>query len=46
MAYSLPYRAHPRRALHDYSVSLMINDTESNVSSYLHRGILYNAMGK
>ncbi|KAL4230368.1 cytochrome c oxidase subunit 1 [Mactra antiquata] len=39
-------KAHPKRALHDYSVSLLINDSEENVSSYLHRGILYNAMGR
>ncbi|XP_069130069.1 uncharacterized protein [Argopecten irradians] len=39
-------KAHPKRALHDYSVSLLINDTDENVMSYLHRGILYDAMGK
>ncbi|XP_060594169.1 uncharacterized protein LOC132748578 isoform X2 [Ruditapes philippinarum] len=39
-------KAHPKRALHDFSVSLMINDSDENISSYLHRGILYNAMGK
>ncbi|XP_071127902.1 uncharacterized protein [Mytilus edulis] len=37
-------KAHPKRALHDYSVSLLINDTDDNVMSYLHRGILYNSM--
>ncbi|XP_021358969.1 uncharacterized protein LOC110454008, partial [Mizuhopecten yessoensis] len=39
-------KAHPKRALHDYSVSLLINDTDDNVMSYLHRGILYDTMGK
>ncbi|XP_052281417.1 uncharacterized protein LOC127878913 isoform X2 [Dreissena polymorpha] len=39
-------KAHPKRALHDYSVSLLINDSEENISSYLHRGILYNAIGR
>ncbi|WAR00024.1 TTC6-like protein [Mya arenaria] len=39
-------KAHPKRALHDYSVSLLIKDSEENISSYLHRGILYNAMGR
>ncbi|KAJ8298279.1 hypothetical protein KUTeg_024810, partial [Tegillarca granosa] len=39
-------KAHPKHALHDYSVSLLINDTDENVMSYLHRGILYNAMNK
>lgn len=37
-------KAHPKRALHDYSVSLLINDSDDNCMSYLHRGILYNAM--
>ncbi|XP_046576439.1 LOW QUALITY PROTEIN: uncharacterized protein LOC124284394 [Haliotis rubra] len=39
-------KAHPKRALQDYSMSLLINDTEENIMSYLHRGILYSAMGK
>ncbi|XP_033743076.1 uncharacterized protein LOC117329299 isoform X6 [Pecten maximus] len=39
-------KAHPKRALHDYSVSLLINDTDENVMSYLHRAILYDSMGK
>ncbi|XP_061164225.1 uncharacterized protein LOC133173256 [Saccostrea echinata] len=39
-------KAHPKQALHDYSVSLLINDTDDNVMSYLHRGILYNAMNR
>ncbi|XP_012943224.1 uncharacterized protein LOC101857057 [Aplysia californica] len=39
-------KAHPKRALQDYSVSLLLNDSEENVMSYLHRGILYNTLGK
>ncbi|XP_056011741.1 uncharacterized protein LOC125682590 isoform X3 [Ostrea edulis] len=39
-------KAHPKQALHDYSVSLLINDTDENVMSYLHRGILYNSMNR
>ncbi|KAL3878456.1 hypothetical protein ACJMK2_030805 [Sinanodonta woodiana] len=39
-------KAYPKRALHDYSVSLLICDTDENVMSYLHRGILYNSMGR
>ncbi|GFN98631.1 tetratricopeptide repeat protein 6, partial [Plakobranchus ocellatus] len=38
-------KAHPMRALQDYSVSLLLNDSEENLMSYLHRGILYNALG-
>ena len=39
-------RAHPMRALMDYSVSLLLNDSEENLMSYLHRGILYNSLGR
>ncbi|GFR77474.1 tetratricopeptide repeat protein 6, partial [Elysia marginata] len=39
-------KAHPMRALMDYSVSLLLNDSEENLMSYLHRGILYNSLGK
>nr|KAG5709228.1 hypothetical protein BaRGS_017980 [Batillaria attramentaria] len=38
--------AHPKRALQDYSVSLAIHDGEDNIMSYLHRGILYNSLGR
>ncbi|XP_041358343.1 uncharacterized protein LOC121375146 isoform X3 [Gigantopelta aegis] len=37
-------KSHPNRSLMDYSISLMINDTDENIMSYLHRGILYDAM--
>ncbi|ESP04789.1 hypothetical protein LOTGIDRAFT_109285, partial [Lottia gigantea] len=30
------------RALQDYSMSLLLDDSEENILSYLHRGILYN----
>ncbi|XP_076446152.1 uncharacterized protein LOC143283739 isoform X2 [Babylonia areolata] len=39
-------KAHPKRALQDYSMSLLINDGEENIMSYLHRGILYNAQSR
>lgn len=39
-------KAHPKRALQDFSVSLLINDSEENIMSYLHRGILYNSQGR
>ena len=39
-------RLHPKRALQDFSVSLMIDDSEENLLSYLHRGILYNEIGR
>ncbi|CAG5115742.1 unnamed protein product, partial [Candidula unifasciata] len=37
-------KAHPRKALQDFSVSLLLNDTEDNYLSYLHRGILYDSL--
>ncbi|XP_064609394.1 LOW QUALITY PROTEIN: uncharacterized protein LOC135473473 [Liolophura sinensis] len=39
-------RAHPQRALQDFSMSLLIEDSVENIMTYLHRGILYNAMDK
>lgn len=39
-------RAHPQRALQDFSMSLLIEDSVENIMSYLHRGILYNALDK
>ncbi|OXB66807.1 hypothetical protein ASZ78_003509 [Callipepla squamata] len=32
----------PKRALQDFSVSVLINDTKENFSSFLHRGIIYS----
>ncbi|XP_040528610.1 tetratricopeptide repeat protein 6 isoform X1 [Gallus gallus] len=32
----------PKRALQDFSVSVLINDTRENFSSFLHRGIIYS----
>ncbi|XP_031449081.1 tetratricopeptide repeat protein 6 [Phasianus colchicus] len=32
----------PKRALQDFSVSVLINDTQENFSSFLHRGIIYS----
>jgi len=32
---------HPRRALQDLSVSLLLDSSEENVKAFLHRGILY-----
>ena len=34
-------RVHPRRALQDLSVSLLLDSSEDNVKAFLHRGILY-----
>ncbi|KYO37236.1 tetratricopeptide repeat protein 6 isoform B [Alligator mississippiensis] len=31
----------PKRALQDFSVSVLLNDTFENLSSFFHRGILY-----
>jgi tetratricopeptide (TPR) repeat protein len=39
-------KSHPNRALQDFSVSLLIDDTDDNVLAFLHRGILYNEMGR
>ncbi|XP_075357745.1 tetratricopeptide repeat protein 6 [Mycteria americana] len=32
----------PKRAVQDFSVSVLINDTQENVCSFLHRGIVYS----
>ncbi|XP_064920077.1 tetratricopeptide repeat protein 6 isoform X2 [Columba livia] len=32
----------PKRALQDFSVSVLINDTKENIYSFLHRGIVYS----
>ncbi|XP_009472781.1 PREDICTED: tetratricopeptide repeat protein 6 [Nipponia nippon] len=32
----------PQRAVQDFSVSVLINDTQENFCSFLHRGILYS----
>ncbi|KAL9955567.1 hypothetical protein ACROYT_G036906 [Oculina patagonica] len=34
-------RVHPKRALQDLSVSLLLDNSEENVKAFLHRGILY-----
>ncbi|XP_048585429.1 uncharacterized protein LOC5512045 isoform X2 [Nematostella vectensis] len=34
-------KIHPRRALQDFSVSLLLDDSEENVMAFMHRGILY-----
>ncbi|NXD05736.1 TTC6 protein, partial [Nothocercus nigrocapillus] len=31
----------PKRALQDFSVSVLINDTQENFYSFLHRGVIY-----
>ncbi|XP_074650504.1 uncharacterized protein LOC141905524 isoform X2 [Tubulanus polymorphus] len=38
--------SHPKRALLDLSISILIDDSEDNLLAYLHRGILYNEMGR
>ncbi|XP_070553805.1 uncharacterized protein [Ptychodera flava] len=37
-------RAHPKKALQDFSVSILLDDSQENVLAYLHRGILYMDM--
>uniref|UniRef100_A0A8C2U8Q2 Tetratricopeptide repeat domain 6 n=1 Tax=Coturnix japonica TaxID=93934 RepID=A0A8C2U8Q2_COTJA len=32
----------PKRALQDFSVSVLINDTQENFSSFLYRGVIYS----
>ncbi|XP_042670912.1 tetratricopeptide repeat protein 6 isoform X2 [Centrocercus urophasianus] len=32
----------PKRALQDFSVSVLINDTQENFSAFLHRGVIYS----
>ncbi|XP_065492938.1 tetratricopeptide repeat protein 6 [Caloenas nicobarica] len=32
----------PKKALQDFSVSVLINDTKENIYSFLHRGIVYS----
>ena len=46
MLISYCFRLHPKKALQDLSVSLQIDDSEDNELAYLHRGILYYAIGK
>lgn len=36
----------PKQALQDFSVSLLLDSSLENVSSYLHRGILYTDLEK
>ena len=35
---------HPHKALQDYSTSLLLDNSVTNVMAYLHRGILYTSM--
>lgn len=39
-------RTHPKKALKDFSTSLLLNDSRKNIAAYLHRGILYAEMGR
>ena len=41
-----PDRTHPKKALKDFSTSLLLNDSRKNIAAYLHRGILYAEMGR
>ena len=34
----------PKQALKDFSTSLLLNDSPSNIQAYIHRGILYTQM--
>ena len=40
------FRLHPKKALQDFSISLLLDDSDDNVLAHLHRGILYNDIGK
>ncbi|XP_056666978.1 tetratricopeptide repeat protein 6 isoform X1 [Monodelphis domestica] len=37
-------KSNPNKALQDFSISVLINDTLENILSFLHRGILYAEM--
>ncbi|XP_078601975.1 uncharacterized protein LOC144876496 isoform X1 [Branchiostoma floridae x Branchiostoma japonicum] len=37
-------KVHPKKALQDLSVSILLDDSEDNVKAILHRGILYTDM--
>ena len=39
-------RINPEMALQDFSVSLLIDDSVDNILCYLHRGLLYEEMGR
>ncbi|XP_067895393.1 uncharacterized protein ttc6 isoform X2 [Heterodontus francisci] len=39
-------KIHPRQALQDFSVSVLINDEVENLNSFLHRGILYTELSE
>ncbi len=39
-------RSHPRRALQDFSVSLLLDQSHDNIKAYLHRGVVYNEIGR
>ena len=41
-----PNRLHPKKALQDYSVSVLLDDSDENILCYLHRAILYNEIGR
>lgn len=35
---------HPQKALKDFSVSLLLDDSPANVQAYVHRGVLYTQL--
>jgi hypothetical protein len=39
-------RVDPKRALRDFSVSLLLDDTAANINCFLHRGKLYVSQGQ
>ena len=41
---SSPSSREPNQALRDFSTSLLLDDSPSNVQAYIHRGILYTQM--
>ena len=42
----LHLRTDPKRALKDFSISLLLDDSANNAPAVLHRGILYSEMGR
>ena len=37
-------KTHPKQALRDYSISLLLDDSVKNVAAFMHRGMVYSGM--
>ena len=44
LSLSLSSSHHPKQAVRDFSISLLLDDSAANVSTHIHRGILYTQM--